>query len=59
MEQFKMNYGVGDKVRVIAQFYGHGLKIGDEVEITEPRDWNGDYFIGKWLVREDEIEPIN
>lgn len=55
----EIKYKIGDKVRVIACHWGHGLKIGSIVEITEVREWNIDYGIGCWSVRNDELEPVN
>ena len=52
---------VGDKVRITACHWGHGLEIGSIQEIGRV-DGENDYFIyeGKnhWAVGDDEIELI-
>ena len=58
-----MKYKKGDIVRVVDEFNGHKLQIGDIVEVVILFISHNCYEVvgenGSWLVRGNEIEPID
>lgn len=57
-----MKYKVGDKVRIVSTYYGHGFRIGEEVILTEFVEEEEAFMAsnenGDWYVTEKDVEPI-
>lgn len=56
-------FATGDKVRVVAQYFGHEFEIGEEVTLRKINSFDNDYEATNkdgtsWYVCDDEIELI-